>query len=133
MTELGKLIERLETTTGADRASLKDAVVAASLFAQMRVDGESSLTFQMVEGRPTDRCLAALSTLVESEIISVRAFNQYGGLVYRPLVDCHPAFIWMYKHSKDPEVSWPISQNMTSRKEAKTAQAFALRARHPSG
>lgn len=55
-----------------------------SLFGMMK-PGSGELTFRMKASRPTDRTRKALDELVGAGLISVEPFNQFGGLVYRPL------------------------------------------------
>lgn len=96
--------------------SLKARGLAGIWFGNMRVgSGNSGLTLHLRESQPAAETRAALDELVERGVISKTPLNQYGGEVYRPLVDCWPAFEWVTKNSKRPELSFrlmePISQD----------------------
>lgn len=74
-------------------------VIASCWFGNMRVGGQSELTLHLRESRPAPRTQAALDELVNRGAVSVEPYNRYGGVVYRPLVDCFDAFVWFAKLS----------------------------------
>lgn len=103
------------TTPGVDRETLDLATlsddakaIAGCWFAKMKVDGESALTLHMVENVPAPRTEAALAELVERGVVSVAPFNRFGGLVYKPLIDCHPAFRWFMENAKRPDINFRL-------------------------
>lgn len=71
--------------------------VAAGHFGLM--SRKSSLTFH-TPSRITERGRAALDELVQAGVCSVEPFNRFGGLVYRPLVDCKPFARWMMANTE---------------------------------
>lgn len=73
---------------------------ASSMFSMME-PGEGTLTFQMVESKPSARSQAALDELVGAGLVSVEPANSRGGLTYRPLV--------RFKRAKAPPGDWPIT------------------------
>lgn len=82
--------------------------IAGCWFAQMRVDGESSLTLHLETLKPAPRTQVALDELVAKQVVSVKPFNEFGGLVYKPLINCSPAFIWFMENAKDPTVNFRL-------------------------
>lgn len=93
-----------------DLSALSDdaKAIAGCWFAKMKVDGESALTLHLVENVPAPRTAAALAELVEKSVISVEPFNRFGGLVYRPLVDCFSAFRWFMENAERPEINFQL-------------------------
>ncbi len=81
------------TTLSADAKYL-----GYSMFSRMMARG--SVTFKMVESRPSDRTQAALDELVAAGLISCEPFNRFGGVVYKPLGSFKPA--------KCPPGPWPV-------------------------
>jgi hypothetical protein len=110
---------------------LSDAskAVAGAWFGLMR-PGKSEVTFQLREARPSDEAQAGLNDLVEHGIISVEPFNRYGGLVYRPLVDCHCFFVWLGKNRANPAAKIRMTVPLASEKEARAHQKAALTVRN---
>ena len=80
------------TTIDLDALGVDARVMASNAFGMGR---RSTLTLQLRQSRPTERTKAALDELVAKGVASVAPFNDLGGLVYSPLVDCAPAFLWM--------------------------------------
>jgi hypothetical protein len=119
---LTDLIERLSS----------DAKCVAGAWFGMMTPGKGDLTFQLQTTRPTDRALDALAELVAGGFVSVEALNRYGGLVYRPLVDCRWGYDFLREHENDPAIKWPITQTITGGdREARDVLRRALRARTP--
>lgn len=87
-------------------------VVAGACFGMMGLN--SSMAFQMKEGRPGKRCKAALDELVSAGVLSVETINGYGGVEYHPIKDCSPAFKWVMERQEDPAIKFPISVPLTS-------------------
>lgn len=56
---------------------------------------KSTVTLQLRESRPAPRTQAAIDELVAAGVAAMEPFNEFGGRVYRPLVDCGAAFRWM--------------------------------------
>jgi len=50
---------------------------------------DSSVTFNMVHSRPTERAKKALDECVAAKVLSVEPFNKFGGVIYRPLIAFH--------------------------------------------
>jgi hypothetical protein len=104
-----------------------DAKCIAGAWFGMMSPGKGTLTFELQTGRPTDRALDALSELVGAGVVSVEAFNEYGGLVYQPLIDCRWGFEFLHKHMNDPAIKWPITCKIKGgRREAEAIQRAAL-------
>jgi len=116
-----------------------DAKCIAGAWFGIMSPGKGEVTLQLNSVRPTDRALAALAELVERRVISVEAFNRYGGLVYRPLIDCRWGFDFLRAVTKNKRLAakarWPITKLITGgEKEARAVQRIALSARpapHP--
>lgn len=70
--------------------------IAGIWFAQMRPTSDG-VTMHLRENKPAPRTQSALDELVNRGAISVGPFNRFGGLVYKPLVDCWDAFVWFSK------------------------------------
>jgi hypothetical protein len=120
-------------TQAIDLEKLSDTAkaVAGAWFGMMS-PGKGDLTFELREGRPTDEALDALSELVRAGVASVAPFNQYGGLVYRPLVDCRPAFKWLLANEANPAAKIVLIQSVAGENEARAVQKRALKARTQS-
>lgn len=117
------------TTAGAVEGLSFDAKCVAGAWFGMMTPGKGDLTFQLRTARPSDRALAALAEMVAAGVIEVEAFNRYGGLVYRPLVDCRWGYDFLRKHEDDPAIKWPITQPITDGdREARRIQKQALAA-----
>lgn len=82
--------------------------IAGCWFANMKVGGEGALTLHLRELKPAPRTQAALDELVNWGAISCEPFNRYGGLVYKPLVDCFDAFVWFMENAKKPDVNFRL-------------------------
>lgn len=90
-----------------------DAKAIAGVWFGMMRPGKGSVTHHLRELKPTDRTQAALDELVAKGVISVEPFNRFGGLVYRPLMDCHAAFAWFGKLRDTPAmeaVNWRLME-----------------------
>ena len=72
-----------------------DAKVIASQFHSL-----TTMTFHMIDARPSDRYQAALDELVENKMLMREPFNQFGGLVYKkvPDVDYSPYLKWFWEN-----------------------------------
>lgn len=120
------LLERIEGVSF-------DAKCVAGAWFGMMSPGKGDLTFQLQTARPSDRALDALAELVTGGFVSVEAFNRYGGLVYRPLVDCRWGYDFLRQHEDDPAIKWTITQPITGGdKEGRQVQKTALRAQSNS-
>lgn len=82
--------------------------IAGCWFANMKVDGRSALTLHLRELKPAPRTQAALDELVNRGAISCEPFNRFGGLVYKPLVNCRAAFRWFMENAEKPEVNFRL-------------------------
>lgn len=98
-----------------DLDSLSDdaKVIAGCWFAKMRVGGESALTLHLIENKPAPRTQAALDELVAKGVVSVSPFNRFGGLVFKPLVDCFSAFQWLMTNSEREGVNFQLMVPIT--------------------
>lgn len=118
----------LEALALSDRAK----AVCGAWFGMM-LPGKGDVTFQLREGRPSAEAQDGLDELVRAGVISVEAFNQYGGLVYRPLIDCRWAHKWLGKNLKNPAAKIRMIVPLANEKEGKQYQSAALRARLMEG
>lgn len=60
--------------------------VGAAWFGMMNPSQDHcTLTFQMQKSRPTERAQTALDELVEAGLVAQEPFNQFGGVIYRPI------------------------------------------------
>ena len=87
--------------------------LAGVWFGLMKVDGMGTLTLHLIENKPTARTQAALDELLAAKVISVEPFNKAGGLVYRPLVNCHPAYQWqgrLFLEGKGDHINWVLME-----------------------
>lgn len=106
-----------------------DANCIAGAWFGMMTPGKGDLTFELRTVRPSNRALDALAELVGAGIVSVEPFNRYGGLVYRPLVDCSWGYDFLREHHADPAIKWPITQPIEGGdREARRVQKTALAA-----
>jgi hypothetical protein len=87
--------------------------IAGCWFGLMKPNSESALTLHFQKLKPAPRTEVALAELVEKGAISVEPFNEFGGLVYRPLVDCHSAFMWFMKNAKRPDLKFRLMVPIT--------------------
>lgn len=87
--------------------------VAAAWFATMRPGSESELTLRMRESRPTARTQDALDELVRTGIVSCTALNDQGGLVYKPLLSCHPILRWAWARLSDPDGGFALTEKIS--------------------
>jgi len=60
------------------------------------------LTFHMVESKTSPRSQAALDELVKENLVKVEPFNDFGGVVYTPLVQ-------FSRPGKAPAGKWPVT------------------------
>ena len=81
--------------------------IAGVWFARMTPKSDG-LTLHLRENKPAPRTQAALDELVDRGVISVSRFNRYGGLVYKPLVDCWEAFVWYAKDADKDAVNFQL-------------------------
>lgn len=100
--------------------------VCGAWFGLMR-PGKGELTFSLGQSRPSDQAQAGLDELVAAGIISVEAFNRYGGLVYRPMIDCHWALRWLKANINDPAAKIIMTAPLKNEREGKSWQRAVLR------
>jgi hypothetical protein len=81
------------TTIPMDDLGFDAKVLAGAWFGMgMR----TSVTLHLRESRPTARTQAAMDELVSRGVMSAEPFNEFGGLVLKPLVDCRDASRWFH-------------------------------------
>lgn len=108
-----------QTAIDMDALGFDAKVLAGSSFG---MGMKTSVTLMQRESHATARTQAAFDELVERGVVAVEPYNEFGGLVYRPLVDCGEAFRWLHAIIMDesrPELktqaSWqlyePIDEN----------------------
>lgn len=56
----------------------------------------TSVTLQLRESRPAARTQKAIDELVDGGVVSAEPFNDFGGLVFKPLMDCRDASRWLH-------------------------------------
>jgi hypothetical protein len=98
------------TDINLEPLSKRARALAGVWFGMMRPDSCSGVTMNLRELKPTEITQAAIDELLAAGIISKEPFNEYGGIVYKPLVDCWPAFIWMGANLEDPEVKFQLME-----------------------
>ena len=87
-----------------------DARCIAGAWFGMMSPGKGDVTFQLREGRPSDRAVASLLELKRAGFISIEEFNRYGGVVCRAVQDMRWAFDWLGQNRDNPDLKWPITQ-----------------------
>lgn len=70
--------------------------------------GKTKLELMLRENKPAPRTQAALDELVAAGALSVEPFNQFGGLVYRPLIDTLPYFSWLGENATNPALKFQL-------------------------
>lgn len=95
--------EKLDLDALSDDAK----AIAGVWFARMTPKSDG-VTLQMRQLKPSLRTQAALDELVERGAISVAPFNRFGGLVYKPLVDCWSAFTWFATEADRDAVNFQL-------------------------
>ena len=76
--------------------------------------GKTVVTHHLRDSEPTPRCKAALDELVSKKILSREPFNQFGGLVYKPLVEGIAAYMkWLWDNRDDERAKFPLMQPIT--------------------
>jgi hypothetical protein len=76
--------------------------------------GKTVVTLHLRDSEPTLRCRAALNELVENKVLSVEPFNQFGGEVYKPLVENAGEFMrWLWDAKDDERAKFPLMQPIT--------------------
>lgn len=111
-----------------DGVSFEAKAVAGAWFSLMSL-GRGELTLQLGQLKPADKVQAALDEMVRARFLSVEPLNEYGGLVYRPLVDMHHTLKWLHHHRDDPRACIRMMVPIGSQMEAKAVQAAALAVR----
>ena len=101
--------------------------VAGAWFGMM-APGKGELTFQLREGRPSDEAQQGLDELVRAGIISVEPFNEFGGIVYRPLAPCNWAFKWLSRNLKNPAAKIRMTVPLANEAEGQAHRQRALQA-----
>ena len=114
-------------------ATLSDeAKCVASAWFGMMSPGKGELTFELQGRKPAAWAQKGLNELVREGFVSVEPFNKYGGLVYRPMVDCHWAFRWFARNTKHPLGKLPLTDAVESPADAHAHQQAALAANAPA-
>lgn len=94
-----------------------DAKVLAGAWFGMGM--KTTVTLHLVESQPTKRTQDAIDELVSKGVMGVEPFNDLGGLVHRPLVDCSEAFRWLRGVVEDEtmsaEAKWPLYEAIDER------------------
>lgn len=108
-----------------DNLSTTAKAVCGAWFGMMRPH-KGELTFELGQAKPSPQAQEGLDELVRARIIHVEPFNEYGGLVYRALVDCHWAFVWLMKNQNDPVAKVRMTVPIESREDAAQHQRAAL-------
>jgi hypothetical protein len=76
--------------------------------------GKTVVTLHMRESEPTQRCRVALVELVSKGILSKEPFNQFGGEVYKPIVEGVSAYMkWLWDAKDDERAKFPLMQPIT--------------------
>lgn len=86
--------------------------LGSALFSMMEVGG--TLTFGMRESRPTARTQAALDELVQAGCVSVKPFNDFGGVVYTLTKPFRRPTAKQVKQAG----KWPITEPVSSARAA---------------
>lgn len=95
----------------------EDAKCLAGVWFGLMTPKKGKVTLQLVESRPAPRTQSALDELVEKGVISVEPYNKFGGLVYRPLIDCHDAYKYqarLFLSGKGDHVNWQLMEPLRS-------------------
>lgn len=103
-----------------------DAKGVAGAWFGMMVPGKGDLTFQLQNAKPSPRAQAALDELVTKGLVSVEAFNRYGGLVYRPLARFDMAMEWLGSNLDHPDIKFALTEEVKDEKDARKHQKKAL-------
>jgi len=94
-----------------DELSFDARILAAAWFG---MGMKTSVTLHLRESRPAPRTRAAMDELVAKKVISVEPYNEFGGLVCRPLMDCRNASRWLHGALDDEKTAalakWSISE-----------------------
>lgn len=93
--------------------------IAGCWFALMKPNSQSALTLHLIENKPAPRTQDALDELVGKGVLSVEPFNEFGGLVYKPLVDCHDAFKWFMENAERPDLKFRLMVPTTPQEAGK--------------
>lgn len=75
---------------------------------------KTSVTHHLRESQPSLETRMALTELMEAGVISEEPFNRYGGLVYKPLVNCRPAWMWLHENIEDPDLKFQVMEPTAS-------------------
>lgn len=76
-----------------DDVSFDAKVLAAAWFG---MGMKTTVTTHLRESRPAARTQQAIDELIAKGVVSVEPFNEFGGRVYKPLVDCRDASRWLH-------------------------------------
>lgn len=90
------------TDVDLEPLSVRAKALAGVWFGLMDVERNSGVTLHLSVLKPTAQTQAALDELLAAGVISVEPFNRYGGVVYRPLVNCRPAWKWLGENIDNP-------------------------------
>lgn len=93
-------------------AALELSDDAKMLAGQMFGLGLTAMNFEMIVGKPSARCQAALDEMVAAGMITCTPLNMVGGVSYKPVagVDFQPLAKWAIEHRNDGSFSFPITE-----------------------
>lgn len=114
-----------ETEDWFDTLSFDAKAVAGGWFGMM-VPGKGDLTFQLQSVKPSERAQNALDELVWEGLVNVEPFNDYGGLVYTPLVRFDVAMRWLGTQIDNPAIKFPLVEPVKDEADALGHQQRAL-------
>lgn len=78
------------------------------------VGGKTVVTLHLRESEPAPRTRAALDELVSKRILSKEPFNQFGGEVYKPLIEGISDYMkWLWDNKDDPNAKFSLMQPIT--------------------
>lgn len=103
----------ISAAVAMDMLSDDAKAVAGSVFGTMR-PGHGTLTFRMIESRPTARMQAALDELEAAGLVECKPINQVGGKEYRVLANLNDFFVWMMNNIDRDDVRFRISEPIKS-------------------
>ncbi len=91
--------------------------LAGCWFAKMGPKSDG-LTLHLKELKPAPRTQAALDEMVARGVLSKTPFNQYGGEVYKPLLDCFEAFRWFMANAEREDINFRLMVPVNDAEEA---------------
>jgi hypothetical protein len=73
--------------------------------------GKTVVTLHLREAKPSPRARAGLDELVKKGVLSKEPFNQFGGEVYKPIIEGVSSYMkWLWDNKDDPRASFPLMQ-----------------------